>query len=47
MTIVIKGRGGWDKTLKHSKIDQDASTTKPVKTPTTCNDTHINYNNNC
>ena len=42
--IIIKGRGGWEKTLKHS--DQDVPTTKPGKTPTTCNDTGINYNNN-
>ena len=32
------------KTLQ--KTDQDAPTTKHSKTPTTCNDTRINYNNN-
>jgi len=39
--INIKGRGEWEKTLKHYKIDMDAPNTKLSKTTTTCNGTHI------
>ena len=47
--IIIKGRGEWEKILIKNtpQTDQDAPNTKHSKTPTTCNYTRINYNNNC
>ena len=42
--IIIKGRGGWKKNTK--TLQKLIKMPQPLSTQTTCNDTHINYNNN-